>query len=90
MASKTTAQETGERLAKIETSLDYLKNQADTTVQKLDQFITAADNKYATKEEVALVRQNLDKTETRFWDIVKDWAPIIGVAAIILIQLVTR
>lgn len=40
---------TGERLAKIETSLDYLKDKIDSMEKKQDAFICSADKKYASK-----------------------------------------
>lgn len=39
----------GERLTKIETSLDYLKEQQEKQGKMLSDFITAADKKYANK-----------------------------------------
>jgi hypothetical protein len=40
---------TGERLTKIETTLDYLKENQDSQVQMIKDFIKSADMKYANK-----------------------------------------
>lgn len=46
---------TGERLAKIETSLEYLKEKMESIDKKQDDFIKSADSKYASKLTERLV-----------------------------------
>jgi hypothetical protein len=78
----------GERLVKIETDLSYLKVQADKTVEKLDMFIDSADQKYATKEELSVLNSRvLDNTSDIRYLILK-WGPLIGVLALIAVDLV--
>lgn len=40
---------TGERLAKIETTLEYLKEEQNKQGKMLEAFIASADNRYASK-----------------------------------------
>jgi hypothetical protein len=42
-------EETGERLAKIETQLEYLKDKLDSQEKLLKDFTESADDKYASK-----------------------------------------
>lgn len=48
-----TAAATGERLARIETSLQHQEQKLNSIETKLDAFIENADAKYAHKEELA-------------------------------------
>jgi tetrahydromethanopterin S-methyltransferase subunit B len=47
--------ETGERLAKIETTLDYLKEKIDSQERLIKEFTDSADTKYASKRTEHLV-----------------------------------
>ncbi|HEY9704674.1 MAG TPA: hypothetical protein V6C58_19690 [Allocoleopsis sp.] len=47
--------QTGERLAKIETSLEYLKEKLESQEKLLKEFTESADNKYASKRTEQLV-----------------------------------
>jgi hypothetical protein len=47
---------TGERLARIETSLQHQEKKLDEINNKIDEFIEHSDNKYARKDDVTLIR----------------------------------
>jgi hypothetical protein len=52
----TQSEVTGERLARIETSLQHQEKKLDEITSKLDEFIEGIDSKYARKDDVALIR----------------------------------
>lgn len=47
---------TGERLARIETSLHHQEKKLDEITGKLDEFIERSDSVYARKDDVTLIR----------------------------------
>lgn len=77
---------TGERLAVIENDLKYLKDQADTTVHTLNDFITKADDKYATKLELAGLAVSVQESRDTLVYIIKTWGPIIIILGYILLD----
>ncbi len=77
---------TGERLAVIENDLKYLKDQADTTVHTLNDFISKADDKYATKLELSNLSNSVQENKDTLIYIVKTWGPIIIILAYILLD----
>jgi len=50
MSNKTKT--SGERMAVIETDINYIKSEVTGIRSKMDSFINHADHKYATKEEL--------------------------------------
>ena len=59
-----TSMTVGERMAKIETDVSYIKNQLienkvshDKMSAKFDKFIECADTKYASKARVAMIEK---------------------------------
>ena len=45
----------GERMTKLETDINYIKEKIEDQCQRLDDFIKSADNKYANKLTEKLV-----------------------------------
>jgi hypothetical protein len=76
----------GERMAKIETKLDYLTEKTNDTNSKLDEFINAADNRYATKNELRSMENSLNTNENRVWKIGMEVARI-GATVVIIFAL---
>jgi hypothetical protein len=68
------------RLVKMETTLEYVK-------KKLDDFVDAADGKYATKEEVAQLRKDLDKNAQTLQELIIRWGPTVGIVGLLVMQL---
>jgi hypothetical protein len=50
-----------ERMARIETSIEYIKQSLEENTKKLDRFIECADTKYATKNELEEVKIQVSK-----------------------------
>ena len=76
---------TGERLMKIETDISYIKVTLDKTTEKLTKFVDCADNKYARKDSLKTLREELavHKKNTSGW--VKMAIPaIISLVAVII------
>lgn len=48
-------------MARIETSIEYIKIGIEETKIKLDEFIRSVDAKYATKDELGEVKFQLEK-----------------------------
>jgi len=79
----------GERLVKIETDIDYIKQEVTGTCKKLDNFINSADNKYAHKEEFNDFKKEISnqRSNTRSW---VQWIPSVLMGLITLVVLFLR
>lgn len=60
---------TSERLVKVETELKYIKNTVEETHSDLKSFISCADKKYATKDELNNVKLKImnDQNDSSNW-----------------------
>jgi len=74
----------GERLVKIETDIDYIKQETTKNGTKLDAFIDCADEKYTHKEEFEHFKEAMkeSKSTTRSW---VQWIPGIMISIVALI-----
>lgn len=75
-------------MVKIETDLSYVKALGDATYHKLDRFIEKANEVYATKEELELVRESTKENTSTIMDLILKWGPLIGMALVLIFQLV--
>ena len=67
-----------ERLVTVEIKMDQLKCNMERIEDKLDKFIDSADNKYATKEELCNLKENLN-TSTQGYE---NWLKPANLAAL--------
>lgn len=65
MTTKTTQ---GERLVKLETEIEYIKNTVNSVESKLDKFIGASDKTYARKSELAALRAEISNSQCANWN----------------------
>jgi len=71
-----------DRMAIVETKIDYLTVGQEDIIRKLDTFINTANSKYATKEEMKEVKSKLTTNSSRLWDIAWKVAYVLGVLAV--------
>jgi len=84
---KTTA---AERMARIETCIEYIKQGIEETNTKLDKFIDCADKKYATREELDSVQQQFNKYTENAQSWIRTLMPwFISTASLIILIIVT-
>lgn len=55
------AESNGERLAKLETGLEYIRTKVDHIDVRIDTFFTLLDSKYAEKENVVKLENSLEE-----------------------------
>lgn len=55
----------GERLAALETGLDYIKNKVDHIDQRIDSFLQLLSDKYAEKEELRDLKKHISELEDK-------------------------
>ena len=51
---------TGERLARLETKVEYIVEQVEESNKKIDDFIGSANDKYASKAELEVLKAKTD------------------------------
>lgn len=54
-----------ERLAKLETGLQYIKDKIDSIDRRIDNFITAIDNKYVEKDNINKLEKELEELKIK-------------------------
>lgn len=67
---------TGERLMKIETTLDFQTDKIDKLDRKMSDFIDCADKKYATKEELNSIKENIKENKTETKELRRDYVDL--------------
>lgn len=58
----------GERLVKLETEIEYIKNTVNSVDHKLDKFIDAADKTYARKSELVALQSEISHASCNNWN----------------------
>lgn len=72
-----------ERLVKLETEIEYIKNKVNGVDSKLDKFIESADNKYARRTELQSLKEDLKSRTSVNWN----WRKFLVQSAVALLSL---
>lgn len=75
-----------EDIATLKADMITVKSDVKDVKKTLEQFIATADAKYATKEELNVIRTEVSKNESRLWSLTKEVATI-GTSVALLTKL---
>lgn len=87
MTIKTTTQ--GESIVKLQTDVSYIKKTLDEQTDKLDKFIGAVDNKYATKERVEALEKVFESHQISSAGWIKSVIPWVMMGTALILSIIT-
>lgn len=73
-----------EDIATLKADMKTVKSDLKDVKSQISRFIESADNKYATKQEMAEIKKQVSKNESRIYSIAKDvafWSALAAITA---------